>query len=144
MLTIKFFVPYVARVTKGAIGSSFVRSPIAEEAEQLVLRLGYAETETSQTEGSAGWAKIGLKLGRQRSLSSLPLTEASLVAEIESLSDKLERAGYRVIIGIDEMDKLEAGEATEEFLNNVKQLFAIPSCSFLVSVSNSAWASFVQ
>jgi hypothetical protein len=144
LVVIKLLMPYVAIISKGSIGSSFARSPIAEQAERLVLRLGYAETVTSQTEGSASWGKVGLKRGRQRSLSTLPLTEAALVAEIESLSDRLGKAGYRIIIGIDEMDKLEAGEATESFLNNVKQLFAISSCSFLVSVSTSAWADFVQ
>jgi hypothetical protein len=120
------------------------RSRLGRDAERLMLRLKYAETVTSQSEGSVSGGGVGLKLGGQRTLSSLPLTEASLISEIKTLSDRLGEAGYRIIIGIDEMDKLEAGQATEDFLNSIKQLFVISSCSFLVSVSSSAWARFVQ
>jgi KAP family P-loop domain len=120
------------------------RSLIRRDAERLALRLTYAETISSQTEGSVSWGKVGLKRSGQRSLSSLPLTEAALIFEIRTLADKLAHAGYRIVIGIDEMDKLESGQATDEFLNSVKQLFAIKSCSFIVSVSTSAWAKFVR
>lgn len=125
-------------------GSASARSGLGREAERLLQRLEYAETMTTQGEGSFGRGGLGLKLGRQRTLSTLPLTEAALVNEIKTLCDHLGQAGYRVIIGIDEMDKLEAGQATEDFLNSIKQLFTISSCSFLVSVSSSAWARFVQ
>jgi KAP family P-loop domain len=126
------------RILRGA------RSQIRRDAERLALTLAYAETISSQTEGSVSWGKIGLKRSGQRSLSSLPLTEAALIFEIRTLADKLAHAGYRIVIGIDEMDKLESGQATDEFLNSVKQLFAIKSCSFVVSVSTSAWAKFVR
>jgi KAP family P-loop domain len=138
-----------ARGSKGpsdvrASASGHARSRVGRDAEQLMTRLQYAETISAQTEGSVGWGSIGLNRTRQRSLSALPLTEASLILEIETLADKLAAAGYRVVIGVDEMDKLEGGQATENFLNSVKQLFSISSCSFLVSVSSSAWARFVQ
>jgi hypothetical protein len=67
-----------------------------------------------------------------------------LIDEFRTLERVLEQAGYRVIVCIDEMDKLEPGETTEKFLNTVKQLFAIRSCSFLVSVSTGAWSRFVR
>jgi hypothetical protein len=125
-------------------GSAPARSRLGKDAERLILRLKYAETITSQSEGSMSGGGVGLKLGGQRTLSALPLTEASLISEIKAFSDQLGKAGYRIIVGIDEMDKLEAGQATEDFLNSIKQLFVISSCSFLVSVSSSAWARFVQ
>jgi hypothetical protein len=125
-------------------GSARARAQVGRHAERLTLRLQYAETVSSQNEGSVSWKGVGLKNTRQRSLSSLPLNEASLISEIEELSDRLAECGYRILIGIDEMDKLEAGDATEDFLNSVKQLFSISSCSFLVSVSSSAWARFVK
>jgi KAP family P-loop domain len=120
------------------------RRQVHRDAERLALRLTYAETISSQTEGSVSWSGVGLKRSGGRSLSSLPLTEGALIFEIKTLADKLARSGYRIVIGIDEMDKLESGQATDEFLNSVKQLFAIKECSFIVSVSTSAWAKFVR
>lgn len=125
-------------------GSAAARSSLGRDAEHLMLRLKYAETVTSQGEGSVSGGGVGFKIGGQRTLSSIPLSEASLISEIETLSDRLAEEGYRIIIGIDEMDKLEAGQSTEDFLNSIKQLFSISSCSFLVSVSSSAWVRFVQ
>jgi hypothetical protein len=120
------------------------RSQVAHDAGRLMTRINFAETVTSQNQGSAGWGGISIQRSGQRTLSSLPLTEASLISEIKTLADKLAAVGYRTIIGIDEMDKLEGGKATDDFLNSIKQLFAVRSCSFLVTVSDSAWAKFVQ
>ena len=125
-------------------GSERIRRHMGRDAERLMLRLQYAETVTSQSEGSLSWGSIGLKRSGQRSLSSLPLTEGSLISEIKTLADRLEHVGYRIVVGIDEMDKLDPGKATDAFLNSVKQLFSIQSCSFIVSVSSSAWARFIQ
>lgn len=120
------------------------RLDIARDTRGLIARLRYAETVSSQSEGSMSLGKLGIKRMKQRSLSTLPLTEADLVDEFREFAAKLELVGYRVIVSIDEMDKLEEGPATEEFLNSVKQLFSIRSCSFLVSVSSSAWSRFVR
>lgn len=49
---------------------------------------------------------------------------------------------YRVIIGIDELDKIESDEAAQRFLNEVKALFGLPNCFYLISVSESAMSNF--
>ncbi len=141
------FPGFLARGRQASSSSWALRSSrrkVAREAQRLMVRLHYAETLTSQHEGSIAWGAIGLKGSGQHSMSSLPLTQAALLVEIETLTDRLAEVGYRVIVGVDEMDKLEAGKATDDFLNSVKQLFAIQSCSFLVSVSESAWVEFVR
>jgi hypothetical protein len=138
-----WFFPLVPAILYGG-RPAMARHQIRRDAERLTLRLRYAETISSQNEGSISWGSLSLKRAGQRSLSSLPLTEGNLISEIADLADKLERSGYRIVVGIDEMDKLDAGQATEEFLNSVKQLFAVRSCSFIVSVSSSAWAKFVR
>lgn len=142
LLSLWFF-PQVPAFFYGS-RSAMARQQIRSDAERLMLRLQYAETISSQNQGSVSWGSLGLKRTGQRSLSSLPLTEGTLISEIGNLADKLARAGYRIVVGIDEMDKLDAGQATEEFLNSVKQLFAVRSCSFIVSVSSSAWAKFTR
>ena len=49
---------------------------------------------------------------------------------------------YRVIIGIDELDKIESGVKAEQFLNDIKGIFGLRESYFLVSVSEDAAASF--
>ncbi len=50
----------------------------------------------------------------------------------------------RVVIGIDEVDKIRDGERAEAFLNDIKAIFGIPGCLFLVSLSEDALAGFAH
>jgi hypothetical protein len=47
-----------------------------------------------------------------------------------------------VLIGIDELDKMESDERARQFLNDIKAIFGIKGCYYLVSVSEDAMASF--
>ena len=47
----------------------------------------------------------------------------------------------RIVIGIDEIDKINA-ESAERFLNDIKAIFGIPHCLYLVSVSDEALVVF--
>jgi len=129
------------------------RADLAREAAALARRVRYTETQSLQAEGSAGTGGMGLKLTRGTSVNELPLTEADLVGELDRTIDDLRSAGYEVIIGIDELDKLETedrgedargGTSAERFLNDLKVLFAVHGCSFLVTVSVDAWARFAR
>ncbi|GLY93193.1 hypothetical protein Acsp02_04490 [Actinoplanes sp. NBRC 103695] len=51
-------------------------------------------------------------------------------------------ATTRLIIGIDELDKIESEERAQQFLNDIKSIFGVPGWHFLVSVSEDAMASF--
>ncbi|MDQ4032145.1 MAG: CobW-like GTP-binding protein [Actinomycetota bacterium] len=51
-------------------------------------------------------------------------------------------AGGRVLIGIDELDKIESAGAAQAFLNDLKALFGIDRCFFLISVSEDALGDF--
>ncbi|MEU1853901.1 hypothetical protein ABZ499_32745 [Streptomyces sp. NPDC019990] len=74
------------------------------------------------------------------------LTYPELVARFRELLDMiaLERrhAGGRVVIGIDELDKLGDAQAAERFLNDLKVVFGIRGCHFLVAVSEDALTAF--
>jgi hypothetical protein len=120
------------------------RHEVARNACALMTRIRYAETLTSGKEASLSWGKVGLTRSAQRTLSEIPLSEVDLVAEFADLTESLELVGYRVIVGIDEMDKLAADESLTRFLNTVKLLFSVRSCSFLVSVSTSARGEFLR
>ena len=50
----------------------------------------------------------------------------------------------RVIICIDEMDKIRDSDRAEAFLNDVKAIFGVPGCLYLVSLSEDAMAGFAR
>jgi len=49
---------------------------------------------------------------------------------------------YEIIIGIDELDKIGSDEQVQRFLNEIKALFGLEGCFYLISVSESALSSF--
>ena len=54
------------------------------------------------------------------------------------------RPGARVVVCIDELDKIASAPEAERFLNDIKAIFGVRSCFFLVAVSDDALAKFSQ
>ncbi len=48
----------------------------------------------------------------------------------------------RLVISIDELDKIGEPEKAHEFVNDIKGIFGVPGCLFLVSVSDDALTTF--
>ncbi len=48
----------------------------------------------------------------------------------------------RLIVGIDELDKLPSDEKARQFLNELKAIFGVRGCYYLISISEEAMASF--
>ncbi len=65
------------------------------------------------------------------------------VEERESLKDIVPVPDFwpRIVIGIDEIDKIDADMA-RRFLNDIKAIFSMPNCLYLVSVSDEALEVF--
>jgi hypothetical protein len=120
------------------------RKDAAPYAREVARSVRFTETRTTGAEASGGGAGITAKVKQEVKWEQLPMSEADLIEEFAKLVDRLREAGYEIVIGIDELDKLEADADAENFLNGMKALFAVPGCSFLVSVSESAWAKFAQ
>jgi hypothetical protein len=53
-----------------------------------------------------------------------------------------DRVRGSVLVGIDELDRISDGEQAQKFINELKAVFNIPNCYFLVSVSEDALAEF--
>jgi hypothetical protein len=53
-----------------------------------------------------------------------------------------EKKPVQVRIGIDELDKIDSVHDAGRFLNEIKVLFGIPHCFFLVSLSEDAMSQF--
>lgn len=86
-----------------------------------------------------------LGLGGQKSfgtsLSSEPRTLPEIVARFQDFLTILHSGRNRVIVGIDELDKLSENDA-QLFLGDIKAVFGIRGCNFVVSVSEDAAADF--
>jgi hypothetical protein len=112
-----------------------------------------------QSRRTSGWSHtIGLPMGgggmRSRSieLATLPMAYPDIANEfraflariVETLRREPNISPVPVAIVLDELDKMSDAEKVQEFLNEVKGLFAIdvPGCLFLVSVSEDALAAF--
>src|SRR5262249_39269906 len=101
--------------------------------------------QQSYTSGWSGALKlpIGLEGGVNRAVTlaqnqlSLPEVVYFLTRFLEEVSHK-----YQVIIGIDEMDKLASDELAHQFLNEIKSIFGLEHCFYLISVSENAMSNF--
>ncbi|MET8848528.1 hypothetical protein [Amycolatopsis sp. NPDC004625] len=78
-----------------------------------------------------------LAMAQAAQLKTLP----ELVGEFRNFLSLLAR-GHRVLICIDELDKIASAPEAERILNDLKALFGIENCFFLVAVSDDALAGF--
>ncbi|MEV4621482.1 hypothetical protein AB0J74_22575 [Asanoa sp. NPDC049573] len=121
-------------------------------AREQLRRIRYQQTVTT------GWSdavKIGavpktpVALERTvtggTALARVPLTYPEIVGDFHAYVRELTRSGAAVVIGIDELDKLQP-EAAVRFMNEVKAVIEahVPGCYFLVSISEEALAGFEQ
>jgi DNA polymerase III delta prime subunit len=122
---------------------------LREEAYAQLRRTRFLQTHTS------GWSgKIGLPSGSDLGVSrSVQRTEQTLThPEVvdnfrrfaQRCADELVEAGLAggLVIAIDELDKIANPEEAHEFVNDVKGVFGVRGCLFLVSVSEDAMAAF--
>ena len=49
-----------------------------------------------------------------------------------------------MVISIDEVDKIRDSDRAEAFLNDIKAIFGVPGCLYLVSLSEDAMAGFAR
>ena len=69
-------------------------------------------------------------------------TVVSALQDVAQRSDSLAVDQVRLIVGIDEIDRIENGEKAEKFLNEIKAIFGIPYCFYAASLSADALANF--
>ncbi|ANN17585.1 hypothetical protein SD37_19325 [Amycolatopsis orientalis] len=65
-------------------------------------------------------------------------------AELAAACLAAEDVAGRVVIAIDELDKIGEPEKAHQFINDVKGVFDVPGCLFFVSVSDDAVLGFEQ
>ena len=88
--------------------------------------------------GLEGGVNTAVSLARQQlTLPDITGGFSDFLQGITALDDD-----FKIIIGIDELDKLESDEAAQRFLNEIKAIFGVPRVFYLISVSENAMSNF--
>lgn len=120
------------------------------EAVRKLDRIRFLQTYTS------GWSgKVGIPLGssdlgwtRGSQRAQLQLTHPEVVEAFRDLAryaaEVLIGRGSieRILIAIDELDKIAEPDKANEFVNDIKGIFGVDGCLFLVAVSEDAISAF--
>ena len=78
-------------------------------------------------------------LSREKSLDERPTSVASLIFDFRNLAEQIGTTlRGPVVIGIDELDKIEKADAVRRLLRDVKSIFEVTGVHFLVSISAEA------
>lgn len=123
------------------------RRPLAERARLRREQLRYVRTYT--VGHSAGASGVGLSWGRStgRQLAEQPLTLPELVASyrdfVEAVTTwwRVRHPTGRLVVGIDEVDRIAEPARVERFVNDLKAMFGTRDCVYLVTVSDEALSS---
>ncbi|GIH25621.1 hypothetical protein Aph01nite_39310 [Acrocarpospora phusangensis] len=125
------------------LGSS--ASEVAAHRHLRSLRYLQAVTETTTGEMALpGGSKLARQAAVQRTehLRSYPQLVADLRELLGQIALDRQSLQGKVIIGIDELDKIGKAEDTERFLNDLKVVFGVHGCFFLVALSEDALAGY--
>lgn len=122
---------------------AFQSSPVAALASRELERLDYSAAVQSKT--SMGW-KLGIVTATgedQVNLTERLSTDADMVESLSWFVRELRvRTGKRIVICIDELDKIDKTDDVVSIINGIKDLFHIPGVHVVVSVSTDAMHSF--
>ncbi len=114
---------------------------VVRQATVRLQDIWYQQTFTTGWSGKlkAPIGEAGLEGSRE--LARQQMTLPDIAAEFRRLL-ALVAEDRRVLIGIDELDKIESRDAAHRFMNEMKVLFGVENCFFLVSVSEDAMSAF--
>jgi len=122
-----------------------VSQSTADLASQYLDLIRFQQTYTDGWSGSLT-ANVGFVQGAAgltggasylRNLLSLPDIATLFKGFVVTLASE-----GPVIIGIDELDKIESADKAQAFLNDIKSVFGVERCYFLISISKEALANF--
>ncbi|MGW4756148.1 TIR domain-containing protein [Streptomyces chartreusis] len=111
-----------------------------------ILNRLYFREERSLSAGLKLPVPLGIEANGSGNLlyEGRPWTTSEIVQQFRQFVGALNNSGYRVIIAVDELDKVDDDEEVIRLLNDLKTLFGLANCYFLVAVSISAMIRFQQ
>ncbi|MFI6098460.1 hypothetical protein ACIA8G_23140 [Lentzea sp. NPDC051213] len=117
---------------------------LVRAARRGLQDVAWVQTRSGETSGKFGFRGAELAYKRGVSLAGRPATFPEVVDDFRRFVRAAARvlAPVRVVIAIDEMDRIGAGEPARRLLNEIKAIFDVPGCYYVVSVSTEAQHDF--
>jgi Cdc6-like AAA superfamily ATPase len=115
-------------------------SLIASTAAERLQEIQFQQTYTSGWGGGLTSA-VAVKFERGQSFERTAMSYPEVVRVFRDFVQQV-ATKHRVVIAIDEMDKMGSREEAKTFLNDIKGIFGIRNCFFLLSVSEEAMSAF--
>jgi hypothetical protein len=148
----EFIIHLFSRLCDAVMRSPGDRSAIEAETRGHQEELKYLRTYTSSWSASVTPRSfLTIARGYAKERSEQPVTLPELVNTFRAYSERVASwqqfahdGEGRVVIGIDEVDKIRDSDRAEAFLNDVKAIFGAPGCLYLVSLSEDALAGFAR
>ncbi|GAA0973537.1 hypothetical protein GCM10009555_028420 [Acrocarpospora macrocephala] len=139
----EFMLGLFAQLCRSAIAAELKTA--AGAAAKHLEWIHYLQTRTSEASMNAGWQGFGISAKRGGSRARQPLTYLEIVDALKgflhTLADELTTTGLKprgLVVGIDELDRIEPAARARDFVNELKVVFDVPNCLFLLSVSDEA------
>lgn len=117
--------------------------PLVSSSVNLLEALWYERKDTRSSDVSLSWggASIGSRVGTEKTRE--PFTLPRLVDMWQEYVEQITRKRFgKVIIFIDEIDKLGGRARIEQFMRVLKALYDAPNVFFIVSISKDAYDWF--
>lgn len=122
---------------------------LAAEAARRLHQIRYLQTISSEWSSGLGQSSAQFSWRRARQSAEQPHTLPDVVQNYRQFASDVARwwqaqseGQGKLLIGIDEADRVADPEHAESFVNEIKSVFGIPHCVYLVSVSEEALAGF--
>jgi hypothetical protein len=139
-----------------AVVSVWVRGPVptrelalAAEAAKRLRQTRFLQTLSAEHSAGAGQGPMQIGLRRARQWAEQPHSLPELVDSYRTFATEVaewwraETGGRgKVLIAVDEADRIADPLLAEQFVNEIKATFGVPHCVFLVSMSDEALAGF--
>jgi energy-coupling factor transporter ATP-binding protein EcfA2 len=133
--------------------SRFIRPFRARPSQDRIVHLSndvlnlIGSSRTDQWTIAGGLSAKGASLNRQKqtTITQKELTHPELISAFTQFLESYGRFdGHKILIAIDELDKLASAEEAIGAINSLKDLFHLPNTHFVVSVSEDALIRFVM
>jgi energy-coupling factor transporter ATP-binding protein EcfA2 len=131
----------------------YMRKPeepeLTKRAHDYLLRLQVDKTVTKSASIASPIIR-GMTFGLNRGISVkyIPWTMPELVGQarrfMEDVSAELKTLNRSIYIGIDEIDRIGSLEHAERFIGEIKAIFGIEGCFFMVAVAEDVGSMFAQ
>ena len=146
MFVITLVPRYVAKISRQIRNArKFPRETgLRKHALDLSEHLKFQTTLSNSTETGLSLLQLTSRLSKGKSLAARPLSLPGLTAQLSLFLKEIgEVYAGRVVICLDELDKIEDPRDLDKLLRGIKGVLGQPSTHFLLTVSEDALAGFM-